>query len=408
MKRRLRYFLVPCLMLVILGLGFWLFLCHQFANSYRTATNRETAALIGSILEAAPELDYGELIQILRDNSFSDTEAVELGDAVLEQYGYFPTDYASPHAENVAVRICLAGGIIIAVLTAVLMVYFILLDYRREHRIGKLISYLQDLNQHIYDLRLNENSEDELSLLTNELYKITVSLKEAAELNQKHRQNLETALADISHQLRTPLTSLKIMVDNIYDDPDMSPAVRQDFLRSINHQIDSMSELVTTLLHLAQFDNGSIKLCPQPVSARAFLAPVLESLAVLADLSDIDLELSGALDTELDLDVRWQREALANIIKNCIEHTPNGGKVRIAVDACPLFVRIDISDEGEGIKKSDLKRIFQRFYRVPGSQNSGVGIGLAFAKTVVEAASGQITVHSTPEKGTKFSVTYFS
>ena len=238
MKRRLRYFLVPCLMLVILGLGFWLFLCHQFANSYRTATNSETAALIGNILEAAPEFDREELIQILRDNSFSDTEAVELGDAVLEQYGYFPTDYASPHAENVAVRICLAGGIIIAVLTAVLMVYFILLDYRREHRIRKLISYLQDLNQHIYDLRLNENSEDELSLLTNELYKITVSLKEAAELNQKHRQNLETALTDISHQLRTPLTSLKIMVDNIYDDPDMSPAVRQDFLRSINHQID--------------------------------------------------------------------------------------------------------------------------------------------------------------------------
>lgn len=408
MKRLLKCFILPLLLILILGVIIWLALFAHFETAYRTASNREAAALIGSALELAPDLDAGEIVQILRDDSNVDVETVERGAAVLRQYGYFPEDYASSAAGALTAQFCLASLAFLVGLLVVLVGYFAILDYLRERRIQRLITYLQHLNQRIYDLHPDENSEDELSLLTNELYKITTTLKEAAEENRKHRQNLETALADISHQLRTPLTALQIMVDNIYDDPDMSPAVRQDFLRSISRQVETMSTLVTTLLHLAQFDNGSIQLQPTTLSVRELLSPVLENLAVLADLSDVKLELTGDLDAQVSLDARWQREALTNIIKNCIEHSPVGQKVHLLVDACPLFVRLQISDHGEGIKPADLKRIFERFYQIPGSTSDGIGIGLAFAKTIIEAEHGQIRVRSTPGQGAKFQVTYFS
>lgn len=408
MKHRLKYILIPLALILALTIVVWLLLCQGFSNAYRTTTNTETAALIGSALEISPELDHGEIVRILRNNPTIDPEVVQRGNQILREYGYFADDYASATTQVAMSQFFLVGGILLVVVIATTVGCFAIFDYRRERRIKQLISYLQDLDHKVYSLRLDENCEDELSLLTNELYKITISLQETAELNRRHSKNLETALADISHQLRTPLTSLQLAVDSIYENPHMSPSVRQDLLRSISHQVESMSSLVTTLLHLAQFDNGSITLQCAPISARDLLAPVLQNLAILAELSDVTVKLSGDLTRKLSIDARWQREALTNIIKNCIEHSPVGATVTIKAETCPLFTRIHISDQGEGIKKSELKRIFQRFYQIPGSNQDGIGIGLAFAKTIIEANGGQITVHSTPGKGTEFSVAYFN
>lgn len=234
-----------------------------------------------------------------------------------------------------------------------------------------------------------------------------VLLREAADNNQKARQQLETALADISHQLRTPLTSMQVMVDNIYDDPEMPSAVRQDFLRSISRQVEAMSNLVMTLLNLAKFDNGSIVLQRLPVEAGELLREVRQKLEIMADLRGVEIVLKGDLSAKARLDRRWQVEALTNIVKNCLEHSPAGSKVTATVQNSPLFLRLQIHDTGEGIAAKDLRHIFERFYKAKNSAADSVGIGLAFAKTAIEADNGQISVKSQEGKGTEFTVTYF-
>lgn len=373
----------------------------EIEQKYQQRANQEITGLVGVVVSGG---GTAEIVANLRHPS---SEQVSAGAELLRQYGYFPSDFASPSAQKLfwqALLLVLLTLIISALLT---IGYFSWRDWRRDQQIAKLIEYMQHLSERIYDLRLNENSEDELSILSNELYKVMVLLREAADSSEKAQKQLETALADISHQLRTPLTSMQIMVDNIYDDPKMPVAVRQDFLRSISRQVESMSNLVTTLLNLAKFDNGSIHLQRLPVKAGELLTEVRQKLEVLAELCGVTIAVEGDTKAQARLDRRWQVEALTNIVKNCLEHSQPGGKVTITVINSSLFLRFKIQDNGEGIAAKDLRHIFERFYKAQNSHAESVGIGLAFAKAIIEADHGQINVKSAEGKGTTFTVTYF-
>lgn len=406
MKRRLLRIFIPILLIFGITLSAWHLIWHHLEQNYLEQSNYNIAVLIGSIAEANPEVDQSAIIKALRGNP-SSPEQAEAGFEILQSYGLLPEDYATPDLKDFGHEISLVLILLLALTSILVLSYFWYQDYRTQQHIRRLVRYLQDLKDRIYDLRLDENSEDELSLLTNEIYKITVLLKESAENNRRHSQNLETALADISHQLRTPLTSLQVMVDNIYDDPEMLVDVRQDFLRSIRRELGSISDLISTLLHLAKFDNGSIKLQRQTTTVRELFQSVCQNLAILADLHDIELRLTGDLDAKITLDSRWQVEALTNIVKNCIEHSPSGSRVILSSEDCPLFLRLNIKDFGEGISPEDQRHIFERFYKAKGSTKDSIGIGLAFAKTVIEADNGQISVHSTPGSGSTFTINYF-
>lgn len=370
-------------------------------QEYQEASNQEVSALVGV---AAAGGDDAAIIANLRQPS---TEQISAGAELLRRYGYFPSDYASSSSEQLFWQTLMLILIMFAVFAITVIAYFGWREWCRNQQIARLIEYMQHLSERIYDLHLDENSEDELSMLSNELYKIMVLLREAADSNQKAKQQLENALADISHQLRTPLTSMQVMVDNIYDDPKMPLAVRQDFLRSISRQVESMSNLVMTLLNLAKFDNGSIRLQQLPVEAGELLQEVRQKLEVLADLRGITIVLFGDLQAKARLDRHWQVEALTNIVKNCLEHSSPGSEVTITVVNSPLFLRLKIKDTGEGIAAKDLRHIFERFYKAKNSAADSVGIGLAFAKTVIEADNGQISVKSQEGKGSEFAVTYY-
>lgn len=374
----------------------------RLTQQYRAAANQEVAALVGAAAAENPDLDAVELIRALRSGS-----QTELGQSILAQYGYTVDDLAAPSSVQFICQAWFTLLGIILLLGIVFAGYFWWLDHRRERRVGRLVVYLQDLSDRLYDLQLDDNQDDELSLLSNELYKITVVLKEAAENSRQGQRNLETALADISHQLRTPLTSLQVMVDNIYDNPDMPASTRQDFLRSISRQIDAMSSLVMVLLNLAKFDNGSIQLQQLPVQVGELCVKVRQNLEILAEVHDVTLEFAGDLQAKAMLDLKWQAEALTNIVKNCIEHSPAGSKVIITAEDCPLFLRLTVQDFGEGIAPSDLRHIFERFYRATNATPGSIGIGLAFARAIIEAGGGQVTAESTLGQGTKFAITYF-
>lgn len=307
--------------------------------------------------------------------------------SLLQNYGYESRQIVGA-SSPAHLMICFTGFVAACVL------YFYFYDRHEKKKILKVLEYVRKINQRVYDLKLDENSEDELSLLTNELYKTTVLLQKAAENNRQRAHNLETALADISHQLRTPLTSLQIALDNLYENPDLDVATRQEFLKIAGREVEQMSELVITLLNLAKLDNGSLKMKHAEVSCADLLNGVSENLAVLSEIANVPIEISGDLNARIKIDQRWQTEALTNIVKNCIEHSSGGQAVKIAVRRTAVFTKIEITDSGDGISPEDARHIFERFYKAKNALEGNVGIGLAFAKTLIEADGGQVRASS--------------
>ncbi len=402
--RRLKIVFLPVITITLVMILLTFSSVSLLEDNFRKNANQEITRLLGIIAEENPDIDTARIIRAINSQ---DSKAELLGQNLLREYGYLSTDTVAPSAQNFGAKMFIMLSVCIGGFALLVITYFWYRDWLEECRIKRLIGYLQNLKERTYELKLDENSEDELSFLTNEIYKITVLLKESAENNRLHSQNLEIALADISHQLRTPLTSLQVTLDNIYDDPDMPLSVRQDFLRSASRQVESMSALVMTLLNLAKFDNGSIKLHDQPVQAGELLEEVRQSLEILSEIQGVTIKMAGDLDAAVRFDRRWQREALTNIVKNCIEHSHDGDEVAITVEDCPLYLRFTIKDYGEGIAPEDLRHIFERFYKAKNSSSDSVGIGLAFAKAVIEANNGQISVKSRLGEGTSFDIKYF-
>ena len=251
-----------------------------------------------------------------------------------------------------------------------------------------------------------ENDNSELSKLRNELYKTTILLKETAEQSEKEKENLSTAIADISHQLKTPLTSIRIMLDNISDNPDMEKEIREDFLSDISKQIDWISSLVISLLKIAKFDAGTIKMENKEINVKDLINNVIENLAIIIEVKEIKIITNIDESATFIADYKWQLEALTNILKNAIEHSRQSSKIYITVENTSLFLKIKIQDEGQGISKKDLKHIFERFYRTQNSSENSIGIGLALAKTIREQNNGYIKVDSEIDKGTTFEIRF--
>lgn len=318
----------------------------------------------------------------------------------LEDYGYESQQIVG--TDNYwHLGLCFVGFVIS------ILIYLCVYHLTEKKQMAKVIDYVHNINNKVYDLKLDENHEGELSLLTNELYKTTVLLQETAKTDRKRAKNLETALADISHQLRTPLTSLQITLDNLYDNPNLDKTTRQTFLKTASRQLEQMSELVITLLNLAKLDSGTLKLHSQEILLADLLNEVVDRLAILAEINNIHITQTGALQTKIKVDPKWQTQALANIVKNCIEHSQSGQTVNIAVENNVIYTRITITDSGDGIEPEDLRHIFERFYKTKNTHAESIGIGLAFAKTVIEADAGQIKAKSRPGCGTTFEVTYY-
>jgi len=400
---------LPVVIIVMIVALVTIMVMNKMQQQFRTEANYEASAWVGLLAENVPELGQAEIVQFLQDLQHHPEKMsqTKIGEDILAGYGYFPEDFVSQSSEYLWRQMIVVAMLSLSATGVATIGYFWWKDWHYSQQIRKLVVYLQELSTKAYDLRLEYNTEDELSFLSNELYKITIVLKEAAKNNHQERKNLEVALADISHQLRTPLTSLQVTLDNLSDDPEMPVEIRQDFLRSASRQVDSMSDLVTTLLNLAKLDNKTIQMKDARITAKALLGYVQEKIAVLADIADVEIVFSGELDKEVKLDAKWQTEALANIVKNCIEHSRAGGQVDINVKNSPLFTRFIITDYGDGISGNELKHIFERFYRASNAVDGSVGIGLSFAKAIIEADNGQVSVKSIEGQGTEFRVTYF-
>ena len=281
-------------------------------------------------------------------------------------------------------------------------------------------------------LALDTMREGELAVLASELEKVISHLDLTTEQLEAEGTRLSDALADISHQLKTPLTSLSIMTElvrkrvvergNALSDADAAEIAER--LRTVEQLQDRVQWLVSSLLKLARLDAGAVQLVRQHVDAASLIREAAAPLAVPFDLADVTLEIDAQADAGFQGDPSWSAEALGNVLKNCMEHAPAGGHVRVRATEDTLACRIRVEDDGPGIAAKDLPHIFERFYRgghdadggTPsyGSEvnPTGVGIGLSLAKSLIAAQGGQITAGNAMDAdghvtGARFDITFF-
>ena len=217
---------------------------------------------------------------------------------------------------------------------------------------------------------------------------------------------ISDAVSNISHQLKTPLTSMSIMIDNIQNDSTMSEATRKDFLKEISKQIEWINFLVISLLKLARFDAGVINLRKDKINVKDLLNKVKDNLDITAELQEVEISIDKDNDVFFIGDFNWQVEALTNIVKNSLEHSTTNQKVNIDYEDNNFYTKITIKDNGKGMNKSDLKNIFKRFYKGQNASETSIGIGLSLAKTIIEKGDGYITCESKENKGTTFTIKY--
>lgn len=293
--------------------------------------------------------------------------------------------------------LCLALGII-------LIMIFAVVTKRRYKNLNDLNDYLSLVCKGIYDMNIDDNTEGELSILKNNLYKVITLLQSQNEYLKNDKLYLADSIADISHQLKTPLTSMMVMCELLENEEN--PDKRQEFVAVINNQLSKMKWLITNILKISKLDADATEFKREEVSISKVLDDSLKPFVLTAELKNIAIQ-NGANDFVFNGDESWTVEAVSNIVKNCLEHTNDGGKIIIASDSTNLYNKLTISDNGCGIAEEDLPHIFERFYHGKNSSKDSVGIGLALAKTVFEKENASVSVESEQGIGSVFEIRFY-
>ena len=404
-KENLKKVIVPTMLVtIIVIIVFTIILKLQYKN-YETIVNNTIVDIIAVVREKYPQVSEEEIISILKNKDTIDKNNENY--KIIKKYGYKDNISYIRELEEKEKEIIKVDAL--AILIMGLIVAFIIIRRKEKHdaEIDELIIQLNKINNGDYELKIEENTEGELSKLRNELYKTTILLKEAAINSEKEKNNLSNSIADISHQLKTPITSIRIMLDNIEENPNMDDSTREEFIEEISKQVNWISSLVISLLKLAKFDAGAIVMRDEKINLNKLIDNVLDNIAILIDVKNINVKKKIDSDIYINADYNWQLEALTNIIKNAIEHSKQGSTIYINVENNLVFTRLRIKDDGEGINKKDIKHIFERFYKGEGSAESSIGIGLSLAKTIIEKENGTIKVQSEKGRGTEFIIEYF-
>lgn len=386
--------------IIIINMIFIIFNYYQY-KIYTSNFNKKINMIVTKLNREYPNIDKNDLIELLSNNEMQN-------DNLLKEYG-INLNEDSVVLENdryFSIFIKLNIGIMLS-LSILIILVFLRYDYLKSKKLKEITRYIEEINNKNYKLDIDDNTEDELSILKNELYKITVMLKEVAENSMKDKLNLKDSLSNISHQLKTPLTSITIMLDNILDNPNMDAETRNEFINDIKREVININFLVNSLLKLSKLDADSVSFTSKAEYIKNILNESIKNVEVLCDLKNITIDIIGDETIKAQCDFKWQVEAITNILKNGIEHSNTNSKIVIGYEQNTMYSKIEIKDFGIGIDSNDLSHVFERFYRGRNSSNDSVGIGLALAKSIIERDNGYITVESKPNEGTTFIIKYF-
>lgn len=370
-----------------------------YAEGLRKQYYEFLSMMIGNVAAMYPDVAEEDLIR-----SLNDVGNEEVGRDVLEKYGLFGLgkDTSTRFQERNLTQIWIAVNFLFLLLLFFFGLLFALHLSRRHRRIAGLVDYMETLNRGIYKLELEDNDDDELSGLRNEIYKLTVMLKEQAKLALEQRRALADSVTNISHQLKTPLTSVSVLIDNLSENADMDGTTRRRFLAEITRQIAGMSWLITVMMKLSRLEAGVVELECEHFEVKPFVEEAVQRLEMAAEWKQVSFRVKVAKGTMLAVDRKWTGEALMNLIKNAIEHSPEGGCVEISGEENDIYTQIVVRDHGPGILKEERERLFRRFYNGKTAREDSTGIGLALAKEIVEKQEGSISVDSKAGQGTVF------
>lgn len=403
MKKYLKKILIPMIIITITTSIVMLLNTIKQYKSFNEQINIKMAQIISEIKENYPEVDTNEIIEILNKDDASNIEGKEL----LKRYGMYSNEENSiltiKNQMNNNIRTNVAFVVIINLVWIIIAILYI---KSRNKKLNEIKKYINEINNRNYELKIEDNSEDELSNLKNELYKITVMLKEEAEKSKQDKESLKVSVQDISHQLKTPITSISIMLDNLKDNPKMDEKTRQRFIFEIDKQIENISFLIISLLKFSRLEAGVEDFIKEKINVKELISACLKRLEIPIEIKNQNIVIKGKEDSYFIGDYKWQEEAITNIIKNCIEHTDENKNIYINYEENNLYTKIQIIDEGNGIDKEDIKHIFERFYKGKDSSENSIGIGLALAKTIIEKDNGYISCKSEKGKGTEFIIKY--
>ena len=395
MKKKIISLLISIIFIILIFIG----LNKLEYNFYRKEFNNKINNIVNEVVDKYPDVNKEDIINIL--NSDNDNEDI------LNEYGiYLEKDNILNKSEYYYHMFVFLNIIFILIVILIFVIVILNNDLKRNKSIKDITNLIEEINKKNYKLDIDNNSESDLSILKNEIYKTTIMLKSEAENSLNDKKNLKISLEDISHQLKTPLTSILIMLDNILDDPDMDNKVREDFIRDIKREVVNINFLVQNILKLSKMDANAIKFINKEFYLLDMVNESTRNISVLSDLKNVKINVNGDKNIKFKCDDKWNVEAITNILKNCLEYSNNDSKIDINMSENNVYVELSIRDYGCGISKKDIKHIFERFYKGSNSSNESVGIGLALAKSIVEKSNGTISVESSKD-GSKFILKYY-
>ena len=330
------------------------------------------------------------MIKLLKNKEIQRTLFLQILIAIVACVRCFQIDY-------------IAGNVATALSVLLILIYYIS-TYLRYRKITDLAADVNKLLHGDNSISLEDYSEGELGILHSEIYKMTIRLREQQQKLMNDKVYLADSIADISHQIRTPLTSINLLVQFL-SEPNLTDERRQQLTHELYGLLSRIDWLITTLLKISKLDAGTVQFKQEKVSMATLINKSCATLLVPIELRGQELVIHA--DGDFNGDVSWTCEAIGNIVKNCMEHTPEGGQIEIETSDNALYTEILIKDTGTGIGKADMPHIFERFYTGKDSDDKSFGVGLALSRMIITSQKGTVKAENRQPKGAMFSIRFY-
>lgn len=414
-KQAVKSLLLTGVVLVV-GVVVYMSWIGWYTHKYKNIENTYIRCIMENVISQYPDFDMEE-VAIILNKSYGELESSTTSEefySILRRNGITDNTFYIKDMSDIRNVNIIVSTLIIGVMSVLFIICFYIYLRRRKNAIVQLQDYMDKISRGNYELEINDNSEDELSSLKNSLYKIMVYMKEQADSARIKKVMLAQSVSDISHQLKTPLTSTQILLDNLNDNPDMEYATRKKFIYEALNQVNGMSWMIVTMLKLSRIDAGVVEFNNETISINKIIEEAVGNLEVIAEIKNVNIEkyIDNHNENELNKsdiyingDYNWNREALQNIIKNAIEHSRHKGTVKINITDNDVYTAVYITNRGDKLSDQRQKQIFERYYSEAKYEDNSMGIGLPLAKAVIEKQGGYISVESDDEE-TVFIVKY--
>ena len=387
-KRNLFISMIVLLMAIIL---LTIFTIYDIQKNYKESLYAYTNQVIAKIVEEYPEQEE-EIVQKIFLNNQEDDENIE---DILSKYGFSNENIDIGNTQfQIIDKVILLFAIFFSIAILGVICIYALYIRKQNKKLKELDAYCKEILKGNYIIDLKEQDESDFSKLKNDIYDMTIMLKEKNSLLEKNNKAIERLIADISHQLKTPLTSLNLINDILYT--DLPEEKKKEFLDSSQKELEKINWLIKTVLNIAKLDSKTLILDKKNENAYYLCLEVKNNFKAMCEIHHANIEIISNKEESINCDKKWTIEAMNNIVKNAIEH---GAKtITIQLEENTMYTKVSIKDDGEGIDKEDLGHIFDRFYKAKNSKESSLGIGLAFCKSIIRNQDGDIRVKSSKKE----------